>query len=438
MNPSTAPELIRQIRQHLHHRFIASIESDPIAKNDDSSIGKRLSRLAEKLQAETGVALNEHDREIVCEQVFNDVQGMGPLTELMKDPSVTDILVNGAHDVWVDRDGRLKQTDLSFDDEAHLRRFVDRFIAAQGKHLDSSTPTVDSRLPDGSRMHVVIPPLSLMGTVVSIRRFRDSHSSLANLIDSGMLSRVMADLLICAVQGGINIVIAGGAGAGKTTLLNAISEYIPAYERVITVEESAELSLRHNHVVKLEGRQGNSEGKGKIDLRTLVRNALRMRADRIIVGEVRGDEVFDMLQAMNVGHDGSLTTVHANNPQQVLKRLETLGMLADGSAPREAIRGMIGSAVQLIVQVARFSDGSRRVTSICEVQDKPDESEVVEIFRIRKTVVASTGYPQKSAQPVGEEHTDCGIPPRFLEQIRAKGYGCPSSLSALWHLKEPE
>ena len=334
----------------------------------------------------------------------------------MNDPDITDILVNGAATVWVDRAGRLEPANVRFDDEAHLRRFVDRYVGAEGKHLDSTTPTVDARLPDGSRMNIVIPPLSRNGTVVSIRRFRPSHSSLDDLIESGMLSQDMADLLICAVKTRVNIVFAGGAGAGKTTLLNAISEFIPDNERIVTVEESAELALRHRHVITLEGRPGNSEGRGRIDLRALVRNALRMRADRIIVGEVRGDEVFDMLQAMNVGHDGSLTTIHANSPRQTLTRMETLAMFAEGQASRETVKGLIESAVQLIVQISRSADGQRRVTSISELQWTGSGSDMVALFSDSR----AGGFAASDQRPA------------FFDDMSNRGLIVPLSLARHW------
>ncbi|MDC0662279.1 CpaF family protein [Marinobacter sp. SS21] len=427
-------ELLRKARHCLHQRLINSVEVEQPWMNDRDELDKRILRLLERLQDETGKQFSPDHRRLLCRQVADEVTGFGPLAELMADSSITDILVNGASNIWVDRGGLLQKTDHSFDDEAHVRRFVDRFVAFQGKQLDSNNPTVDARLPDGSRMHVVIPPLSQGGTVISIRRFQTSHSSLHDLVVVGMLSPPMAEFLSLVVKGGVNLVIAGGAGAGKTTLLNAMSEAIPAQERIITIEESAELALRHPHVVTLESRQGNSEGVGRVDLRNLLRNALRMRADRIIVGEVRGEEVFDMLQAMNVGHDGSLTTVHANNPQQVLKRLETLALLADGRASRAAIQNMINGAVQIIVQVARMSDGRRRVTSICEVVERSDRSEVIELFRLSRRQPSSSA----AVADNGYEHVHCERRPECLATIQAKEYALTAELKELWHITEPD
>ncbi|WP_420390877.1 CpaF family protein [Marinobacter sp.] len=427
-------DLVIRLRQHLHQRLIASVESEPLVIGNPERLKKRLWHLLESIKTATGLRLSSEQGDVICTEVANEVIGFGPLAKLMADPDVTDILVNGADAIWVDRSGQLELTDVQFDDEAHVRRFVDRYVGAEGKHLDSTTPTVDTRLPDGSRMNIVIPPLSRTGTIVSIRRFRPSHSSVDDLIQSGMLSREMADLLILAVEARVNIVFAGGAGAGKTTLLNAVSEFIPDNERIITIEESSELALRHQHVITLEGRQGNSEGRGKVDLRLLVRNALRMRADRIIIGEVRGDEVFDMLQAMNVGHDGSLTTIHANNPYQVLRRMETLAMLADGQIARETVRNLIESAVQIVVQIARTADGHRHVTSICEVGAGETGYLLTELFctgRDIESCQSDTGR----RQFVFEAGS---VRPGFFEGIWEKGLEVPASLNTLWPVRESE
>jgi pilus assembly protein CpaF len=415
-------DLAIRIRQHLHQRLIASIEWEPLVAGEPEQLSRRLEHLLALITTSIGLQLSREQGTAICTEVANDVLGFGPLAELMVDPDITDIMINGADTIWVDRCGKLERTAARFDDEAHVRRFVDRYVGAEGKHLDSTTPTVDTRLPDGSRMNIVIPPLSRAGTVVSIRRFRPSKSSPDDLIQSGMLSREMGDLLALAVKARINIVFAGGAGAGKTTLLNAVSEHIPDNERIITIEESAELALRHQHVITLEGRQGNSEGRGKVNLRLLVRNALRMRADRIIVGEVRGEEVFDMLQAMNVGHDGSLTTIHANSPHQVLRRMETLAMLADGEIAVETVRHLIESAVQLVVQIARNAEGHRQVTSICELASEQGGYRLVELVTAPRP-----GAPFKRLNR-----------PVFLDGLRSKGLSVPASLKDLWPTGESE
>jgi pilus assembly protein CpaF len=310
---------------------------------------------------------------------------MGPLAPLMADPEITDILVNGSQEVWIDRHGKLTRTDIRFDDESHLRRLLDRIVDAHGRTLDSRTPMVDVRLSDGSRVHAVIPPLCAKGTIVSIRRFRIEALTADQLVASGFLNQPMLELLAAFVRCGVNIVVAGGAGAGKTTLVNLLAQFIPANERIVTVEETSELRLQHDHVIPLECRTENAEKTGGVNLRDLVRTALRMRADRIIVGEVRGSEVLDMLQAMNIGHDGSLTTVHANSPRDVLRRLESLALMGDDGITRDSIREMIGSAVSVIVQLCRFSDGSRRVISISEVVEEDGALRVQELFGYRPT-----------------------------------------------------
>ncbi|WP_439861537.1 CpaF family protein [Pseudomonas sp. MBLB4136] len=425
---------LRRLRQLLHQRLIDSLE---MGENelfaDSAALRGRIDGLIERLEGDLGKPIEASSRLVLGEEVLHEVLGLGPLAPLMIDPGVSDILINGPHEVWVDRRGQLSRTALEFDNEAHLRRFLDRLVAAQGKHLDSNCPAVDARLPDGSRLHAMIPPLCAKGPVVSIRRFIEAQDGAEALVDNAMLNQPMLELLGLAVGAGLNILIAGGAAAGKTTLLNGISQFIPAGERVITIEESAELQLRHPHVVTLEARQGNSEGRGQVDLRMLLRNALRMRADRIIVGEVRGHEVFEMLQAMTVGHDGSLSTVHANSPNDALKRLESLALLADIGLPREAIREIIGSAVQLIVQVARFRDGSRCVTSIGEVLSDQGRLRVREVFRFQPApLLAQDDAAPGAALNRRGRHLPGAQPPTFLASLGQRGYAVPASLMALY------
>jgi pilus assembly protein CpaF len=413
--------MLAKVRQHIHKRLITSLDSDPLDIENNTDVGKRIQVLMNMVSAQVGLELSSEERSFLSNGVMSEVSGMGPLQPLMEDPTITDILVNGPSNIWVDRGGSLQRSSVHFDDEPHLRRFVDRFVGGHGKHLDATNPAVDARLPDGSRLHAVIPPLSPSGTVVSIRRFRQSHASLVNLIGSGMLSEPMAETLKLAVRTGINIVFAGGAGTGKTTLLNAVSEFIPEGERIVTIEDSAELALRHNHVISLESRQENSEGKGKHDLRALLRHALRMRADRIIVGEVRGEEVFDMLQAMNIGHDGSLTTVHANNPVQALKRIETLAMFSDIQVPRQAIRDMIDSAIGLIVHLGRHPSGARRVLGIAELVPGEDGRQLRELFRFQ-------------SENGKKDQFLCLLRPIFALKAYEQGVKVPDTLDALWEM----
>lgn len=411
------PLLLAKARQHIHQRLITSLDSDPLDLQDTKGIQARVQGLIRVVSDQVELRLTPQEHEALSRAVMSEVSGMGPLQPLMEDPSVTDILVNGPASVWVDREGRLERSTVQFDNEEHLRRFVDRFVGSHGKHLDSSNPAVDAKLPDGSRLHAVIPPLSPAGTVVSIRRFRQTHASLHDLLKSQMLSKEMADTLRRAVRSRINMIFAGGAGAGKTTLLNAVSEFIPDSERIVTIEDSAELALRHHHVVTLESRQENSEGRGKHDLRSLLRHALRMRADRIIVGEVRGNEVFEMLQAMNVGHDGSLSTIHANNPQQALKRIETLALLSDTQAPREAIKDMVDAAVGMIVHVGRDASGKRRVLSMVELLLKDGDRQLRELFRYESKKGSESSFSRVETPEFGEHDTGTGLshPPSSAE-----------------------
>lgn len=406
--------MLAKARQHIHQRLITTLDSDPLDLLDNVAIERRVQLLIDTVGSQAGVTFSDVEKQSLALGVVHEVSGLGPLQPLLDNPAISDILINGPDSVWVDQNGRLERSGVHFDDEAHLRRFVDRFVGSHGKHLDSTNPAVDTRLPDGSRLHAVIPPLSPVGTVVSIRKFRHAHTSLGQLVSSGMLSESMAQTLELAIKARVNVVFSGGAGAGKTTLLNAVSEFIPSSERIVTIEDSAELALRHQHVIALESRQENSEGRGKYDLRALLRHALRMRADRIIVGEVRGDEVFDMLQAMNIGHDGSLTTIHANDPRQALKRIETLAMLSDVQAPREAVRDMIDTAVGLIVHVGKDVNGVRRVLNIVELVLNGDDRELRDLF----------GW--------NPEGVRCFARPAFLAQPRCQGLRIPQPLADQW------
>lgn len=420
----------RRLRQFVHDRLIDSIESSENSLTGcHASIRQHIERLVEQISEDTGKFLSQENRLTLIEDVFQEVSGMGPLSPLMMESDVSDILVNGPYEVWVDRSGKLSRTDIQFDDEFHLRRFLDRLISAQGKHLDTNNPAVDAKLPDGSRLHAMIPPICAKGPIISIRRFIDAQSSPEAMIKNGMMTQAMLDFLSFAVAGGLNIVVAGGAAAGKTTLLNGISHFIPATERVVTIEESSELQLQHPHVVSLESRQGNSEGRGYVDLRVLLRNALRMRADRIIVGEVRGNEVFEMLQAMTVGHDGSLSTVHANSPTDALKRLESLALMADVGVSRESIRDIIGSAVHLIVQAARFRDGSRCVTRICEVVSDNGILTARDIFRFEPYISEHLSENKAPSLNVHGKHSLHNTSPDCLAILRDRGFQIPKTLA---------
>ncbi|NHN37225.1 CpaF family protein [Pseudomaricurvus alcaniphilus] len=409
-------DYIKQLRSYLHNRIIDSMEDESVELlKDRAFVRRRLEEIISGLESNRRANLSNKQIEQLKNDVYEELNGLGPISQLMIDPAVTDILINGAEEIWVERNGSLTRTELYFDDEDHLRRFLDRIVSMQGRHLDARQPTIDTRLEDGSRLHAVIPPLCAKGIVVSIRRFHSERMTATNLVDSGFISDDMLRFLQIAINAGINTVIAGSAGAGKTSLLNAISGFIPTGERIVTVEETAELKLQHPHVIPLEARPANSDGNGNISLRDLVRTALRMRADRIIVGEVRGEEVLEMLQAMNIGHDGSLTTVHANSPHDVLSRLETLALMGDNGLNLTVVRQMIAASVQLIVQVMRFRDGSRRVVSISELLPGDDNYSVRELFHFENQGQSDEGV-------IRGQHVANGNQSVLAEILQSKGF----------------
>jgi pilus assembly protein CpaF len=342
------------------------------------------------LAQETGISRD--DRERLAAEITDDALGHGPLERLLADDSVTEIMVNGPWDIWIERQGRLYETNVRFDDDSHLRRIINKIVAEVGRRVDESSPMVDARLPDGSRVNIIIPPLSLSGAVITIRKFTKTRLWLEDMVRLGTISLEAVDFLERCVLAELNILISGGTGSGKTTFLNALSAAIPDTHRIVTIEDAAELQLNQRHVLRLEARPKNIEGEGEVEIRDLVRNSLRMRPDRIIVGEVRGAEALDMLQAMNTGHDGSLTTVHANSPRDALARVETMVLMAGFDLPMHAIRNQVSSALDLIVHLERLEDGSRRVTAITEVQRM--ESDVItlqEVFKFHIDEVAQDG-----------------------------------------------
>ncbi|MEI7761300.1 MAG: CpaF family protein [Thermoleophilia bacterium] len=333
--------------------------------------------------------LSRDDRELLSKEIADDILGYGPLERLLGDDSITEIMINGPEDIWIERQGRLYETTVRFNDDSHLRRIINKMVVQVGRRVDESSPMVDARLPDGSRVNVIIPPLSLSGSLVTIRKFPKTRLTLEDMTNKATLSRESVEFLELCVRAELNILISGGTGSGKTTLLNALSAAIPESERIVTIEDAAELQLHQDHVLRLESRPKNIEGEGEIPIRELVRNALRMRPDRIIVGEVRGEEALDMLQAMNTGHDGSMSTVHANSPRDALHRIETMVLMAGYDLPVRAIRQQLSSALDLIVQLDRFEDGSRRISQITEVQRM--ESDVVtlqDIFEFKLESIA--------------------------------------------------
>jgi pilus assembly protein CpaF len=392
-----------------------NVNMDPNALRD-----RVFSDIRNHLSREQGISRD--DRERLASEIGDDILGHGPLERLLADESVTEIMVNGPYDVWVERQGRLYETTVRFTDESHLRRIINKIVAQIGRRIDESSPLVDARLPDGSRVNAVIPPLSLSGPLVTIRKFSKKRFDLNDLVRLATLSTETVEFLQRCVLAELNVLISGGTGSGKTTLLNALSTAIPEADRIITIEDAAELRLHQRHVLRLEARPKNIEGEGEIPIRELVRNSLRMRPDRIIVGEVRGSEALDMLQAMNTGHDGSLCTVHANSPRDALSRIETMVLMAGFDLPMRAIRQQVASALDLIVHLERLEDGSRKVTCITEVQRM--ESDVITLQDIYEFQIDQV----TSDRVVVGSLRSTGLRPTFLTKFEKHGVTLPVSL----------
>jgi pilus assembly protein CpaF len=390
-----------------------------LAALTQEQVHAEVSRLAESVLAQEAMPLSTSERDRLVNDVQHELFGLGPLEPLLADSTISDILVNSHGTIYVERHGRLEVTNVAFKDDEHLMRVIERIVSSVGRRIDESSPMVDARLRDGSRVNAIIPPLSIDGPVLSIRRFGAEPLRMTSLIENKALTRDIADMLQMCVSARLNVLISGGTGAGKTTLLNALSAYIPESERIVTIEDSAELQLQQPHVVRLETRPPNIEGKGEVTQRDLVRNALRMRPDRIVIGEVRGGEAIDMLQAMNTGHDGSLTTIHANTPRDALARLETMIQMTGMRLSDRAMRQQVAAAIDLVVQVARLSDGTRRLTCISEITGMEGETITMqEIFLYERTGVDSQGQVIGRFRPTG-------IRPRFAERLKASGLQLP-------------
>lgn len=374
------------------------------------------------LLAENKMHLSLSEKQKATYYVMDEIFGYGPITTLLNDPTVSEIMVNGADNVYVEKLGKIEKTANTFRDDLHVMHTIEKIIAPLGRRVDESSPMVDARLPDGSRVNIIIPPLSLKGCTITIRKFAVDPYTLEDLISFGTLNNDMAKLLRACVRGKINIIVSGGTGSGKTTLLNVISGFIPHSERIVTIEDAAELQLQQEHVVTLESRPANIEGKGRVTIRDLVVNSLRMRPDRIIVGEVRSSEALDMLQAMNTGHDGSITTIHANNPRDTISRIETMVMMSGMELPSRAIREQISSAINLIIQISRFSDGTRKIVNISEITGI--EREIITLKDIY--IFKQEGYNEKG-QVVGK-HIPTGMVPVFLKKIKEMGENIPVSV----------
>jgi pilus assembly protein CpaF len=418
----SGPDPFAEVKNRIHLAVIGELGPQLFnASMDPMALRERVvTDIRTHLGSENGISRD--DRERLVSEISDDILGHGPIERLLADDSVTEIMVNGPFDVWVERQGRLYQTTVRFNDDSHLRRIINKMVAQVGRRIDESSPMVDARLPDGSRVNAVIPPLSLSGPLITIRKFANKRLDLQEMIRLGTLDEATVDFLQRCIAAQLNILISGGTGTGKTTLLNALSQAISDAERIVTIEDAAELQLKQNHVLRLEGRPKNIEGQGEISIRDLVRNALRMRPDRIIVGEVRGAEALDMLQAMNTGHDGSLTTVHANAPRDALARVETMVLMAGYDLPLRAIRQQVASALDLIVHLERLEDGSRRVTAITEVQRM--ESEVITLQEIFAFKIQSVS---RDHMVVGRMEAT-GLRPTFLYKFEKRGIGLPNDL----------
>jgi len=381
----------------------------------------QIREISMRLLVEAAAPLSLGQRQFIVRRIEDEVMGHGPLEPLLVDPTVSDILVNGAEQVYVERHGKLERTEVRFNDDQHLLNVIDRIVSAVGRRIDESSPMVDARLADGSRVNAIIPPLALNGPVLSIRRFAVELLGVDDLLNIGTLTRAVADVLHGVVAARLNVLISGGTGAGKTTLLNIMSGFIPKDERIVTIEDSAELQLQQPHVVRLETRPPNIEGRGEVTQRDLVRNSLRMRPDRIVIGEVRGAEALDMLQAMNTGHDGSLTTVHANTPRDALGRVENMVSMTGLPFPTKALRAQIASAIHVVVQVERSEDGKRRLTSVQEINGmEGDIITMSEIFTFRRTGVDEQGQVLGSLVPTG-------VVPGFHKRLSVRGYNIPTT-----------
>ena len=418
----SAQPTTRSLKAAIHRKLIQKLDLDRLKQADRDAVRSELAQIIETLVGAESTPMTYQERERLSQEVLDEVFGLGPLEPLLKDPEISDILVNTHKNVYIEKKGLLERTEIRFRDDAHLMSIIDRIVSAVGRRVDESSPMVDARLSDGSRVNAIIPPLSLDGPCLSIRRFGHEPLNADSLLENHSLTPQMLELLRGCVRARLNILISGGTGAGKTTLLNVLSSFISNRERILTIEDAAELQLHQEHVVRLETRPPNIEGKGAIRQRQLVINSLRMRPDRIVVGEVRGEEALDMLQAMNTGHDGSLTTVHANSPRDALGRLETMVAMANLNIPDSATRRQITSALDVVVQVSRLSDGTRKVTALTEIVGM--EGEVVtmqDIFSFQKMGIGENGE-------VLGEFTPTGIRPKFADRLITSGIALPMEM----------
>jgi pilus assembly protein CpaF len=415
-------ERLQELKVELHKRLLENLNLAALEHASENSLKQEIGAIANEALDEMSVVLPKDDRAILQQELYDEVMGLGPLEPLLKDETVNDILVNGPNRIFVERGGKLELTDITFKDERHLLRIIDKIVSAVGRRVDESNPYCDARLQDGSRFNVMVPPVAVDGSLVSIRKFKKEKLGVQDLVRFGAFTEEMALYLQAAVSTRLNVIVSGGTGSGKTTTLNALSSFIDNKERVLTIEDTAELQLQQVHVGRMESRPPNVEGKGAVTQRDCLRNALRMRPDRIIVGETRGEEVIDMLQAMNTGHDGSMTTIHANNARDGISRLENMVAMAGIEMPLKAVRAQIASAVNLIVQASRLQDGSRRMVSITEITGM--EGEVIsmqEVFRYERLGVEPNG------KIIGRFNAT-GVRSHYSDRFRQWGYDLPASI----------
>lgn len=412
----------RDLKSRVHRKLVEELEKNPPASTEGGEFEATVRQLTETILNQDTEFLPRSEKQKIVQAMVNEIVGFGPITPLLNDETITEVMVNGAYQVYYEKAGKLYETDLQFRDNEHVLNVIDKIVAPIGRRIDESSPMVDARLPDGSRVNAIIPPLSLTGPCITIRKFSKDPLTIVDLMHFGSLNPDMTKLLEACVKSRLNILVSGGTGSGKTTLLNCLSAFIPEDERIITIEDAAEVQLHQPHVITLETRPANIEGTGAVTIRDLVRNALRMRPNRIVVGEVRGGEALDMLQAMNTGHDGSLTTVHANSPRDMLARLETMVLMAGMDLPLRAIREQVAGAVDVIIQQSRFRDGTRKVTHITEVLGMESDTIVTQdIYKFQQTGIG----PQNR---VLGHFQATGIVPRFHDRLKSSGINLPEDI----------
>jgi pilus assembly protein CpaF len=419
--PGTAQrDKYHDLKSMVQNKLLAELDPS-MDVSQTADVRRTIEELFENILAESNIVLSRPERRRLFEQIVAEILGLGPIEPLLSDSSITEIMVNGAKQIYIERAGKIYREPATFESDDHLMRIIDRIVAPLGRRIDESSPYVDARLPDGSRVNAVIPPISLVGPVLTIRKFSADPITVQQLIDYGTITAESVEFLKASVVARINVIISGGTGSGKTTLLNVLSQYIPADERIVTIENAAELQMRQEHVVTLESRPPNIEGRGEVTIQNLVVNSLRMRPDRIIVGEIRAEEALDMLQAMNTGHEGSMTTAHSNSPRDTLARIETMTLMAGMDLPVRAIREQIASALELVVHLERMRDGTRKVTHIAEIQGmEGDVITMTDIF-----VYEQTGF--EDGKVIGRLRPT-GLRPRFVDKIEQSGINLPASI----------